>query len=210
MNSSETRISGPQDETVRRLVDAGLPAHAAQSVLKIDAMMQSWRRRISKREIGLSALRELGLDLDLAQLDVLIAIAAPHNEFGDPDQEETLVGTVADRLSIDPSRASRLVSEMVDRGYVQRLVSQSDSRRTVLGLTESGSAIVEAVRMFKFLIMGDFLSDWSEKELASFLPLLARFSTWTEGVLAEEHRRFEPEIEKLAADLDRVRLRKSA
>lgn len=210
MNKSAPSPVERNDDSVGKLIEAGLPAHAAESVLKIDAMMQSWRRRLSKREIGLSALRALELDLDLAQLDVLMAIAAPRNEFGAPSVEETLVGTVAERLSIDPSRASRLVSEMVDQGYVERRVSQLDSRRTVLALTESGTAIVEAVRMFKFLILGDFLSGWSEKELATFLPLLAKFSTWTDGVLAEEHRRFEPEIQKLSDGLSAYRLEKTA
>jgi len=198
MTAPQAAPDASADDSISRLEQAGLPAHAAESVLKIDAMMQSWRRRISKREIGLSALRELGLDLDLAQLDVLMAIAAPRNEFGLPGAEETLVGTVAERLSIDPSRASRLVSEMVDQGYVERRVSQTDSRRTVLALTRNGTAIVEAVRMFKFYILGDFLSGWSEEELATFLPLLARFSAWTDGVLDGRSERFHTEIRQLA------------
>lgn len=85
-----------------------------------------------------------------------------------------------------------------------------DSRRTVLALTEGGTAIVEAVRMFKFLILGDFLSGWSAEELETFLPLLAKFSTWTDGVLAEDHRRFESEIGKLADSLAGLKLHKSA
>lgn len=201
MTRTDPEKTAKSDQIEQRLIEAGLPDYAADGVLKIDALMQGWRRRMSKRELGLHALRELGLDLDLAQLDVLVAIAAPPNEFGAPTLEETLVGTVAERLMIDPSRASRLVSEMVDMGYAQRLASQTDSRRTVLGLTDSGAAIVDAVRMLKFLILGEFLAGWSAEDVAVFLPLLARFSSWTEDALDGESHQFDTEISKLADDL---------
>lgn len=190
----------------KRLAAAGIPSHAVEAVLKVDALMQSWRRRISKRELGLSALSELGLDLELAQLDVLMAIAAPGNEFGNMPAEETMVGTVAERLMIDPSRASRLVSEMVDKHYVTRSASQLDSRRTVIGLTNEGNAVVDAVRTHKFLMLGDFLSDWSEAELHQFLPLLARFSAWSDRPDEDRRkRRFEDQFRALAEELARNR-----
>src|SRR5690606_40601178 len=58
-------------------------------------------------------------------------IAAPVSEFGDDTHDETMVATVAERLGIDPSRASRLVSEMVEAGYARRAVSQADARRKI-------------------------------------------------------------------------------
>lgn len=199
-----------QDGIEQRLAAAGIPSYAIEAVFNIDAMMQSWRRRMSKRELGLSALKELGLELDLAQLDVLVAIAAPRNEFGTPTNEETMVGTVADRLGIDPSRASRLVSEMVEAGYVQRAASQCDSRRTVISLTTQGAATVDAVRTHKFLILGEFMSDWSEEEVATFLPLLARFSAWTDRAIDAEGARFHSEIKALADELAEGRAKQPA
>ena len=108
--------------------------------------------------------------LDLAQLDVLMAVRAPEAEFGTPcDQTETMVSTVASRLGIDPSRASRVTSDLIRQGLVRRAVSQQDARRSVLELTEEGARLVSAVRTYKFLVLGSFLKDWTPEEVATFL-----------------------------------------
>ena len=174
---------------------AGVTAETTAAVMDIDGMLQHWRRRAMKRELGNRALIDLKIDIDLAQLDVLSAIAGPAPEFGD-SQGETMVGTVADRLAIDPSRASRLVSEMVDRGFARRAVSQADARRTIIELTAQGEAVVGAVRAYKYLILGDFLGTWSPEDIAAFVPLLKRFSRWTDGIDAVTDRHG-PEIDEL-------------
>jgi DNA-binding MarR family transcriptional regulator len=175
---------------------AGLDEETISASLEIDAVLQNWRRRANKRELGRRALIELGVELDLAQLDVLVAIEAPQNEFGDQSDAETMVATVAERLALDPSRASRLVSEMVEAGYACRAVSQADARRTIIELTPTGQAIVQAVRAYKFLIFGDFLSGWSKDELALFTPLLNRFALW------REHMEFG--ADKFSTDIDHL------
>ncbi|MEQ9814718.1 MAG: MarR family transcriptional regulator [Azospirillaceae bacterium] len=177
---------------------AGIRADTVAATLSIDALLQRWRRRAVKREIGRLALVDLGLDLDLAQLDVLTAIAAPENEFGGEAGGETMVSTVAERLAIDPSRASRLVAEMVAAGHVRRAVSQTDGRRAVVQLTPSGQRVVDAVRAFKFLLLGDFLNDWSDRDLAALGRLLARFSAWTEEAPARRA--------KFAAEIEAIRI----
>ena len=174
---------------------AGVTAETTAAVMDIDGMLQHWRRRAMKRELGNRALIDLKIDIDLAQLDVLSAIAGPAPEFGD-SQGETMVGTVADRLAIGPSRASRLVSEMVDRGFARRAVSQADARRTIIELTAQGEAVVGAVRAYKYLILGDFLGTWSPEDIAAFVPLLKRFSRWTDGIDAVTDRHG-PEIDEL-------------
>ena len=185
------------------LAGVGIAPRVTEAALEIDAVMQRWRRRFFKRELGHRALNALGLadQLDLTQLDVLIAIWAPTNEFGEESQQETMIGTVADRLRIDPSRASRLVSEAISRGYARRTVSQEDARRTVVELTDRGTAVVHAVRHFKFLVMGEFLSDWTEEEIATFLPLLERFSSWTDEAGRFGPGRLPDEIARIAATL---------
>ena len=40
--------------------------------------------------------------------------------------------------------------------------------------------IVEAVRTYKLLVLGSFFRDWTMQEIQTFLPLLARFSEWSE------------------------------
>ncbi len=163
------------------LKKAGISPETTDVVLTVDAVLQKWRRRAMRRELGHKALIDLKAGIDLAQLDVLIAIEGPEPEFGEA-VGETMIATVAERLGIDPSRASRVVSEMVERGFARRAVSQADARRTIIELTESGRALVQAVQAYKFLVMGDFFSGWSAEDLDVFLPLLQRFASWSEGM----------------------------
>ncbi len=163
---------------------AGIDDASAQAAIEIDVALQKWRRRVMKRELGQRALADLGLSIDLAQLDVLLAVRAPEGEFDETgpcgEDAETMVSTVAARLRIDPSRASRIASELIRMGLIRRAVSQQDARRTVLELTPTGGEVVSAVRAYKFLVLGSFLRDWSTEEIALFLPLLDRFSAWSD------------------------------
>jgi hypothetical protein len=59
------------------------------------------------------------------------------------------------------------------------------------------------VRSYKFLLLGEFLSGWSRDEIAAFLPLLARFSTWVEDAGATPSSRLAAEIEALRRGLHR-------
>ncbi|MDO6730888.1 MarR family transcriptional regulator [Marinovum sp. 2_MG-2023] len=181
----------------RLLAQADIGEDLSQSAFELDAIMQHWRRRVVKRELGQRALADLGLDLDLALLDVLMVVWAPSNEFADSPEGDVMVSTVATRLGIDPSRASRLTSELIRLGLIRRAVSQEDARRAVLELTPEGAQIVQAVRRYKFLILGNFLKGWSPEELATFIPLLERFSAWSETS--------EDPTGKIAAEIDRLR-----
>ncbi len=185
---------------------AGIDRQVTQDALDIDAALQQWRRRVNKRELATAALHALGLDeeIDLAQFDVLVAIWAPSNEFGAGGQDETMVSTVAARLQIDPSRASRLVSDLIGKGMARRAVSQQDARRTIVALTPRGKRVVEAVRRFKFLVMGEFLSDWTPEERTAFVALFARFVSWTDESEAIGLDRFADEVHEIAAWLSQT------
>lgn len=191
-----TQASGTPEELSRHLLAAGMGPNVIDAVLGIDAFLQNWRRQAGRRELGRRALIDLRIPLDLAQFDVLVAIQGSISEFGQ-SAGETMVATVAERLAIDPSRASRLVSEMVEAGYAQRAVSQADARRTIIELTEAGRVVVEAVRTYRFLIMGDFLSQWDEEELKRFVPLLYKFGGWSNHAETGVGK-FAAEIEALA------------
>lgn len=179
-------------EVTDLLRNAGIDAGTAAAVLDIDGVMQKWRRRAMRRELGHRALIDLRVGIDLAQFDVLAAIEGPAPEFGELEGE-TMVSTVAERLNIDPSRASRLVSEMVDQGFARRAISQADARRSIIELTERGWAVVKAVRAYKFLIMGDFLGQWDKAELEAFVPMIKRFGSWMDGI--------DPATEKYADEI---------
>ncbi|MDB5507177.1 MAG: transcriptional regulator, MarR family [Devosia sp.] len=190
-----------RDPLVPALAAAGVSASTIEGLMRIDGVMQGWRRRITKRELGHRGIAELGLTIDLAQLDVLVAIDAPLHEFGETGHEETMVQTVAERIGIDPSRASRLVAEMVDLGYAVRIASQTDARRTLIALTAAGKTIVDAVRLYKFMHLGAFLDGWTEEERRQFIPLLERFSNWSDQQPAVDER-FKSEIANRARQIE--------
>ena len=190
MSDRETDLKG-------RLVRAGIGEDRSRSALELDAIMQHWRRRVVKRELGQRALGDLGLELDLPLLDVLMVVWAPSDDRGGEPEGEIMVATVATRLGIDPSRASRLTSELIRLGLVRRAVSQEDARRAVLELTVEGTRIVQAVHHYKLLILGNFLTGWSDAELAAFIPLLERFSAWSEAS--------EDPTGRIAAEIARLR-----
>lgn len=187
-----------RDEDLKRLLaQAGIDETLSLPALELDTIMQHWRRRVVKRELGQRALADLGLDIDLPLLDVLLVVWAPASEFAEEPEGEVMVSTVATRLGIDPSRASRLTSELIRLGLVRRAVSQEDARRAKLELTAEGARIVQAVRRYKFLILGNFLAGWTEAELATFIPLLERFSAWSDAS--------EDPTGQVAAEIDRLR-----
>lgn len=196
-------MAAKDQDIEEKLARAGIDPGVTRAALEIDAILQGWRRRFLKRELGQQALRVLEIDIEQPQLDVLVATWAPVMEFGAEPGQETMVSTIAARLGIDPSRASRLVSDLIARGYLLRAVSQKDARRTVVELTDKGRAVIEAVRSFKFLVMGEFLSDWTEEEIAAFLPLLDRFSRWSDEARNAHSERVDDEIAALKKKLAR-------
>jgi DNA-binding MarR family transcriptional regulator len=88
------------------------------------------------------------------------------------------VGTVAERLNVDPSRASRIVADAVEAGVVRRVASQTDARRICLELTDAGRLHALAVRKYKWRRFADALGDWPEDELVEFARLFSKFSGW--------------------------------
>ncbi|MBK8083074.1 MAG: winged helix-turn-helix transcriptional regulator [Devosia sp.] len=171
------RTRGDQD--LAELARAnGLSETAAEAVAAIDAVMHKVRRSIQRRDFGRQMLERMGSDLDIAHLDAIGAIA--HNPVGnDQPAEEVTVGLIAERLGIDPSRASRVSADIVERGYARRVASQTDARRICLELTPRGLRFVEAVRVSKWDLLSHALGKWDEKDLVTFAALLERFSNWT-------------------------------
>ena len=157
----------------------GLNAGAAEAVAKIDRLMSSMRRSMVKRDFGRRLVSSLDATLDVAHLDLMGAVVhlgIPESEGG---ETEVTVGSLAERLAVDPSRASRVAADLVERGYLLRVASQGDARRICLEATEKGRRFVEAVQETKWKMFSRALHNWEERDLVTFATLLERFSTWT-------------------------------
>ena len=172
------RYASSEVKSTDLFIDAGYSPEAAAAIVSIDATMQRIRRGFTKREFVAEVLKQMGNGIDLQQLDVMSAVSHWHPATPDDADREVTVGTIAERLGIDPSRASRLVSDVVDKGYIRREASQADSRRIVLVATEKGWEFGEEFRRRKGEMLASALKTWSEAELVLFDELLDRYSRW--------------------------------
>jgi DNA-binding MarR family transcriptional regulator len=92
----------------------------------------------------------------------------------DPGQEIT-VGVVAERLGVDPSVASRMVSDCIAAGYISRAASQRDGRRTILELTGEGRAMMAQFRGHQRRAFEYITRDWSATDRVELARLLLRY-----------------------------------
>jgi DNA-binding MarR family transcriptional regulator len=134
----------------------------------IERAMVRIRRSQTRRTFGRLAEQAGQGPLDLALVGVVDAV----EEGGAP----VTVGMVAERLGIDPSRASRLVAQAVQAGYVARVASQEDGRRVGLELTSAGDELARAVHRFRQARFDHAMREWSPEDREAFARLLTRFT----------------------------------
>lgn len=153
----------------------GLSADAAEALIGIDASVFAWRRRMLKGEMVRSILAALSLDIEQAEFEALTALSRLNNGMGSSRKAEVTVGDIAEELTIDPSRASRLVSALVNKGYLRRAAAQDDARKIVLMPTEASLALFDAFMTLKWRLVFDAFKDWSEGDIADFERLFSHY-----------------------------------
>ncbi|MNY03830.1 DNA-binding transcriptional repressor MarR [compost metagenome] len=151
---------------------ASPPPHAEDPCLaEIERAMIALRRSMSRRTLGKRMVTEHGKPLDMS----LVAVVDAVEQSSDTPESGVTVGEVAERLGIDPSRGSRVVSAAIEAGYVRRQASQHDGRRIVLELTDEGAALAEAAHRMRQQAFEDAMRDWSAADREAFAGLLSRF-----------------------------------
>ncbi len=139
----------------------------------IERAMLSIRRSVTRRELGRSMAAALQGETDLSQYFAVDAVEEATEDSAQP----VTVGTVAERLGVDPSRASRLVARAVQAGYLRRVASQADGRQSLLELTDAGRTVVEQMHKHRQAQFALAMRDWSARERAEFARLLVRFTS---------------------------------
>lgn len=89
--------------------------------------------------------------------------------------EEVTVGGVADLLGVDPSVASRMVSDNIKAGYLVRAASQQDGRRTVLHLSPEGRELMARFRRHQRAAYEFITAGWSERDRLDFARLMLKY-----------------------------------
>ncbi|GLH95712.1 MarR family winged helix-turn-helix transcriptional regulator [Phytohabitans aurantiacus] len=97
------------------------------------------------------------------------------NIVEDGTDGEVTVGVVAERLAVDPSVASRMVTDCISAGYLARAASQRDGRRTVLRLSPEGVATLERFRQHQRTAFEYITREWPEQERLEFARLLLKY-----------------------------------
>ncbi len=157
------------------------PVLREQEIQRISASIGRLRVMIGRRVIGRIALENVAPMLDLSDLDVLVLV--PSRDGGG---DEVSVGDIARSMRIDPSRASRLVAGLVQKGFLLRAVSQHDGRRAVLQRSESGDRLRNEIQRVKREVIRDIVTDWPEDALSGFAHAFEDF------ILAWEDRLTRP------------------
>lgn len=137
----------------------------------VESAMIRIRRRQSRRSLARPVLKGMAEPVDLNTLAVVDAV----DEGAAQEGRDVTVGFVADRLAIDPSRASRIVADAVRSGFVRRVASQEDGRRSCLELTGTGREAVAAAHRTRQGFYSAVLDGWDPEEQGEFARLLTKF-----------------------------------
>jgi DNA-binding MarR family transcriptional regulator len=147
-------------------------------LLRIGRVMTRMRLMTGRRVIGRLAIQKIAPGLELTHLDVLDAVRR-----GELTGEVT-VGVIAETLRIDPSRASRIVAEMVAKNVLRRKASQTDARRIVVVITALGQRLVAELHALKQSIVESVVADWSAEEIEIFSQLFEKYVDGFEQLFA--------------------------
>ncbi|MGO4437347.1 MarR family winged helix-turn-helix transcriptional regulator [Rhizobium sp. RAF56] len=157
------------------------PEGGDENIRRIGQVMTRMRLMTGRRVIGRLAIQNVAPGMELSHLDVLEAVRRAE-QFG-----EVTVGTVAEKLRIDPSRASRIIAEMVGRGVLRRKASQADARRIVVVLTALGQRLLQEIHAQKLTVVQSITAGWPREDVEAFARLFDRFvSGFEEAFQARE------------------------
>ena len=107
----------------------------------------------------------LGGPARMRMLEALAAASAPLS-----------VSALGEAIGVDQPRASRLVQQGVDRGYVRREADPDDARRTRIALTDEGRKVAKGMRGERREMLGRALAAFTPEESAELARLLNKLA----------------------------------
>jgi len=94
------------------------------------------------------------------------------------------IGDVAERLQLDQSSASRAVDITVQQGYLRKVPSDVDGRRTDLVITDEGTRVLSELARVRTAVLEEIFADWEVDDVEKLLQLLSRLGDAYERLLA--------------------------
>ncbi|WEF20803.1 MarR family winged helix-turn-helix transcriptional regulator [Microbacterium maritypicum] len=107
----------------------------------------------------------LGGPARMRMLEALAAASAPLS-----------VSDLGAAIGVDQPRASRLVQQGVERGYVRREADPDDARRTRIALTDEGRRLARGVRGERREMLATALTSFTEEERVELARLLNKLA----------------------------------
>ena len=153
----------------------GFSPDASEALLQLDMALFQWRRMAEKGEFKGKVLEGVTETLEPALLQGLLSIAQLSAGIGRTEPVQPTIGMVAEVMAVDPSRASRIVSELVSRGFVERRAAQEDARRSVLVVTPKSRQFLGEFTLSKWRILSEVFKGWEGEDIATFSRLFARY-----------------------------------
>jgi DNA-binding MarR family transcriptional regulator len=89
--------------------------------------------------------------------------------------DEIGVGAVGELLDVDASVASRMVADAIKAGYLCRVPSQLDGRRTNLSITEPGWELLREFRRHQRALYKRVTADWPAADRHAFARLFISY-----------------------------------
>jgi DNA-binding MarR family transcriptional regulator len=90
--------------------------------------------------------------------------------------EPLSVSALGEAVGVDQPRASRLVQQGVQRGFVQREADPDDARRTRIGLTDEGRTFARGMRGERRQVLSRALESFTEDESRELARLLSKLA----------------------------------
>ena len=90
-------------------------------------------------------------------------------------EPQSVRGLSGKLVSVSPTRASRLVQELIDAGHLQRGADQGDGRVSLISFTKSGRHFAETVRRtFEDSVKKYFVDPLNDDDIAAITRIWAK------------------------------------
>ena len=122
-----------------------------------------------------SVVRELGL-LNDAYFDIGVTLAERHLLIELMECPSPTMGEIAERLLLEKSTISRLISKAVKKGYIACVIDEDDKRKRLLQMTEMGKQTLHAFEPIAFNQTKQALLSLSDEEIETVYKGVALYA----------------------------------
>jgi DNA-binding MarR family transcriptional regulator/L-amino acid N-acyltransferase YncA len=137
------------------------------------------------RQNARSVVRELGL-LNDAYFEIGVTLAERHLLIELALNPSPTMGEIAERLLLDKSTISRLISKAVKKGYVKCITDKKDKRKRFLQITEKGTQTLNAFEPIAFNQTRNALLTLTDKEIETVHKGIALYAKGLKGARMQD------------------------